>query len=197
MDVVNPTTLWPQPGDREPAPGMALHLLQDFVNTNDVEGGRDGLGSPELLRDWLVDRELMEGSDGVSDAAWRRAIDIREGLRALGRVNNGEPLDREQLAAMNRAAADVPLVFGVEVADWRLRPAQAGVDGFLGGILGTLARAMADGSWSRVKSCRNDTCRWLFFDHSRNRSGTWCTMAICGSRMKSRAYRSRQKAASA
>ena len=53
--------------------------------------------------------------------------------------------------------------------DWRLRPAEAGVDGFLGGILATLARAMADGSWSRVKSCRNDTCRWLFYDHSRNR----------------------------
>ena len=61
---------------------------------------------------------------------------------------------------------------------------------------GTLARAMADGSWSRVKSCRNDTCRWLFYDHSRNRSGTWCTMAICGSRMKSRACPDR-KAASA
>ena len=82
-------------------------------------------------------------------------------------------------------------------SDWRLRPAEPGVDGFLGGILATLARAMADGSWSRVKSCRNDTCRWLFYDHSRNRSGTWCTMAICGSRMKSRAYRSRQKAAGA
>ena len=98
---------------------------------------------------------------------------------------------------MNRAAADVPVLVGIDPTDWRLRPAEAGVDGFLGGILATLARGMADGSWSRVKSCRNDTCRWLFYDHSRNRSGTWCTMAICGSRMKSRAYRSRQKAAGA
>ncbi|HEX6654657.1 MAG TPA: CGNR zinc finger domain-containing protein, partial [Candidatus Limnocylindria bacterium] len=36
-----------------------------------------------------------------------------------------------------------------------------------------------------------------FFDRSRNRSGTWCTMAVCGSRMKSRSYRSRRRAASA
>jgi predicted RNA-binding Zn ribbon-like protein len=194
---VNTTFLWPQTGDREAAPDMALHLLQDFVNTNDVEGGVDGLGSPQLLHEWLVERNLMDRSEGVTEPTWRRAIEIREGLRALGRANNGEPLDREQLAAMNRAAADVPVLVGVDDADWRLRPAEAGADGFLGGILATLARAMADGTWSRVKSCRNDTCRWLFYDHSRNRSGTWCTMAICGSRMKSRAYRSRQKAASA
>jgi len=46
---VNPSILWSQPGDREPAPDVALHLLQDFVNTNDVEGDDDGLGSPALL----------------------------------------------------------------------------------------------------------------------------------------------------
>ncbi len=192
---MNPTILWPQPGDREPAPGVALHLLQDFVNTNDVEGGDDELGSPDQLRDWLAERELMDASINASDASWQRAIVIREGLRALGRVNNGEPLDPQQLAAMNRAAAEIPVLLRLDPADWRLRPAEPGVDGFLGGILATLAHAMADGTWSRVKACRNDTCRWLFYDQSRNRSGTWCTMAICGSRMKSRAYRSRQKAA--
>ena len=194
---MDPSILWSQPGDREPAPSVSLHLLQDFVNTNDVEGGDDGLGSPVLLREWLVARGLMGQSDDVTEPAWRRAIDIREGLRALGKVNNGEPLDAEQLAAMNRAAAEVPVVVGVDPVDWRLRPAEPGADGFLGGILATLTHAMADGTWSRVKSCRNDTCRWLFYDHSRNRSGTWCSMAICGSRMKSRAYRSRQKAATA
>ena len=196
-DRVNPTILWPQPGDREPAPDVAVHLLQDFVNTNDVEGDDDGLGSPALLGAWLAERGLIGSATDVPEPAWRRAIDIREGLRALGRVNNGEPLDTEQLAAMNRAAAEVPVLVGIDPTDWRLRPAEAGIDGFLGGILAALARGMADGSWSRVKSCRNDTCRWLFYDHSRNRSGTWCTMAICGSRMKSRAYRSRQKAAGA
>src|SRR4029450_8227057 len=114
---MDPNILWSQPGDREPAPSVSLHLLQDFVNTNDVEGGDDGLGSPGLLRDWLAegglmgrcdggggggggllgdwlaDRGLMARSDEVTEPAWRRAIDVREGLRALGKVNNGEPLD--------------------------------------------------------------------------------------------------------
>jgi predicted RNA-binding Zn ribbon-like protein len=191
---------WPEPGKRDPAPTDALHLLQDFVNTNDIEGERDGLGTPQRLARWLVGRGLADGGVAIDEMHWRNALHIREGLRALGRANNGEPLDHALLGALNRAATSYPVIVGVEgidADDWRLRPGQGGIDGFLGGILATLARAMADGSWSRVKACRNDTCRWLFYDHSRNRSGTWCTMAICGSRMKSRAYRSRRRAVSA
>ena len=95
---------------------------------------------------------------------------------------------------MNRAAGRLTLVPAVrDSATWHLAPAASGVDGYLAGVLSTLVTSIADGSWSRMKSCRNDTCRWLFYDQSRNRSGTWCTMAICGSRMKARAYRARRR----
>ena len=103
-------------------------------------------------------------------AAHERALEIREGLRALGRANNDEPLDIGRLEGLNRAAAAMPMHVSLEPADWALQPAAAGVDGFLGQVIGTVAAAVADGSWSRVKACRNDTCRWLFYDHSRNRS---------------------------
>jgi predicted RNA-binding Zn ribbon-like protein len=186
-----------EPGDRQPAPTGALHLLQDFVNTNDIEGERDALGTPQRLQQWLAARGLADTDEPIGDGAWRRALEIREGLRALGRANNGEPMDARQVQALNRAAAASPVLVSINRRDWTLRPAQSGVDGFLGTILATLARSVADGSWSRVKACRSDECRWLFFDHSRNRSGTWCTMAICGSRMKSRAYRSRRRATGA
>jgi predicted RNA-binding Zn ribbon-like protein len=53
-------------------------------------------------------------------------------------------------------------------------------------------RAQADGSWERLKACRDEECRWVFYDSSRNRSGTWCDMGLCGSRTKVRAYRQRQ-----
>jgi predicted RNA-binding Zn ribbon-like protein len=51
---------------------------------------------------------------------------------------------------------------------------------------------MHDGTWSRMKACRNDTCHWAFYDASRNRSGKWCSMAICGNRAKVANYRERQ-----
>jgi predicted RNA-binding Zn ribbon-like protein len=49
---------------------------------------------------------------------------------------------------------------------------------------------MLDGSWSRLKACRN--CCWSFYDYSPNRSATWCSMQLCGNRKKTRAYRRRR-----
>ena len=46
-----------------------------------------------------------------------------------------------------------------------------------------------------MKACRNERCRWVFYDHSRNHTGTWCSMRICGNRHKVRAHRARQAAA--
>ena len=50
--------------------------------------------------------------------------------------------------------------------------------------------AMLDGTWSRLKACRN--CHWSFYDNSPNRSATWCSMQLCGNRTKTRAYRRRK-----
>jgi predicted RNA-binding Zn ribbon-like protein len=178
---------------RGPDPGAELDRLRDFVNTNDVEGEEDELGTPQLLRAWLVAGKLIPAGSAVDADAHRRAIAIREGLRALGSVNNGEPVDVDRVEALNQVAAGLPVVVTAQPDGWRLSPAAPGVAGYLAGLMATVAQSMADGSWSRVKACRRDTCRWLFFDHSRNRSGTWCSMAGCGSRMKARAYRARQR----
>jgi predicted RNA-binding Zn ribbon-like protein len=131
----------------------------------------------------------------VDANAHRRAIAVREGLRALGRANNGEAIDLDRLDELNQAAAGLPVVVSAQPGGWQLSPTTPGVDGFLASLMATLARSMADGSWTRVKACHRDSCRWLFFDQSRNRSGTWCSMAGCGSRMKARAYRARQREA--
>ena len=73
-------------------------------------------------------------------------------------------------------------------------PVSAGVDGVLSSLVATLHDAMVAGTWSRLKACRNSHCRWAFYDHSRNSSGAWCSELACGSRMKVRAYRARQRA---
>ena len=40
------------------------------------------------------------------------------------------------------------------------------------------------GAWRRMKACRKESCGWLFYDRSRNRSVNWCSMTICGNRTK-------------
>ena len=73
----------------------------------------------------------------------------------------------------------------------RLEPAQRRATPAVGAILATVYDAMRDESFSRLKVCRNEGCRWAFYDTSRNRSGAWCSMAICGNRQKGRVYRRR------
>ncbi|MBX9455617.1 MAG: CGNR zinc finger domain-containing protein [Rhizobium sp.] len=43
----------------------------------------------------------------------------------------------------------------------------------------------------RLKICPN--CEWLFIDRSKNRSRTWCDMAVCGNRSKARLHYHRQR----
>ena len=62
-------------------------------------------------------------------------------------------------------------------------------------MLGIAFESMTAGSWKRLKVCRNDACLWAYYDHSRNASGAWCRMAICGNRMKGQRFRARKGSA--
>jgi predicted RNA-binding Zn ribbon-like protein len=76
-----------------------------------------------------------------------------------------------------------------------LQPLGTGVVAALGTIVAGVPGAVADGSWVRAKVCPKDSCRWAFYDQSRNRSRRWCTMDVCGNREKTRAFRERQQGA--
>jgi predicted RNA-binding Zn ribbon-like protein len=65
--------------------------------------------------------------------------------------------------------------------------------GSLGRLIAIMVEAMADGTWSRLKACSAETCQWLFYDTSKNRSGHWCSMRVCGNRAKARQFRARRR----
>ena len=58
-------------------------------------------------------------------------------------------------------------------------------------VLKAVCAGMEEGAWERLKTCANGRCGWAFYDRSKNRSGRWCSMDVCGNRAKTRAYRSR------
>ncbi len=172
------------------APGE-LERVRDFVNTLDVESGADSLSSPETLRAWLQGRDLSPGRSATR-ADLIAARRLREAIRALLLENNGLSVRKEAALTLNRAAAraGVSLRFdsGGRV---RLEPAARGVDAALGRLVAIAASAMVDGTWARLKACRADDCHWAFYDHARNHSRQWCSMAVCGNRTKARTYRRR------
>jgi predicted RNA-binding Zn ribbon-like protein len=79
----------------------------------------------------------------------------------------------------------------------RLVPDAAGVDGAIARLMSVVAGAVAEGTWERLKACPRHDCFWAFYDHSKNRSGKWCSMESCGNVEKAKAYRQRHKATAA
>jgi len=139
----------------------------------------------ELLPEWLEER-------GVSARAAEltRAREVREALRALLIANNHrQPPPTEAVETLERAAERSRLTIRF-APDPELVPLADGVDGALGTVLAAVLSTMRDGSWTRLKACRN--CHWAFYDESRNRSAAWCSMQLCGNRLKTRAYRRRR-----
>ncbi len=191
MDVAAPTTST----SRDPAPGR-LALVQQFVNTLDVELGEDELTDLAALERWLDGRALLDG-DGLHEGDLERARRFREALRTLLDEHAAEDARTAAAAELDAAAPGallrVSFAAGGEPA---LGPANGGLDGALARLLAIIDTASCDGTWERLKVCAEETCRWAFYDHSRNRSGSWCSMAVCGNRAKARSYRERRRAAS-
>jgi predicted RNA-binding Zn ribbon-like protein len=184
-----------QPGDRAPAPGD-LALVQAFVNTFwDIDrDGAERLIDGSALAAWFGGYGLLEPGTSLGEADLRRALDVRGGLRALLFANNGAAVDAAAIERLNRALRG-PGVFvqlGPSAPPGFSAP-RRDLDGAVASIATIVALAQIDGTWHRLKACRGDHCGWAFYDHSRNQSGTWCAMSLCGARAKARDYRRRKR----
>ena len=200
MERVDPFDPGRQPSGRSPAPGR-LGLVQAFVNSFwDLDGGGvDAWAGVDGYRRWLADRGFA-GATAAGGGDRSRAVELREALRALARRHHDEPADARdapELPVLDALAqrAPVHLRFGAEADGARARHEAAGegADAALALVLGVVAEAMADGTWSRMKACPGPHCGWVFYDGSRNRSRQWCSMQLCGNRVKGREFRARQR----
>jgi len=182
--------IWTNP---KPAP-EPLALVQDFVNTRNYFHGGDLLEDAEEATARLAEIGLLEDGERIRETEMRLLVAFREGLRGLLLAHNGVP-----------SAADVGALEGlVSSTALRVRFRQDGRPGLepaaesgpaeriVGRLLAKVVRAEAEGKWRRLKACRNEGCRWAFYDASRNRSGCWCNMQVCGTRHKMRTYRERK-----
>ncbi|GAA3859978.1 CGNR zinc finger domain-containing protein [Streptomyces sp. NPDC003343] len=182
----------------DPAPD-GLAFVQDLMNT--VSAGkprtRDLLTDPGEARAW-VDQAL---------AQWSRATRERIPHVELG------PQDLEELrsfrddlrrTAHHRRDDTLPPRRSVAVAmrldgsgEVRPEPRGTGWRRVAAPALIEVFRAQRAGTWQRLKLCRNDRCGTAFFDRSRNNSGGWHDVRVCGNAANLRAYRARRRAQNA
>jgi predicted RNA-binding Zn ribbon-like protein len=196
-----------------PAPGM-LEIVRQFVNTLDIESGTDELDSPGALLGWLgrsglggPGRDVHPGGP-ASEADLALAVSLREALRGVlsWHVTAGNEPDGSSspdraggragpaAAAAELRKAAAPLRIRFEISDEgqvAAAPDGSGVTPDLARILLIAGEAATTGTWSRLKVCSAADCQWAFYDRSPTRTGCWCSMRVCGSRAKSRAYRRR------
>jgi predicted RNA-binding Zn ribbon-like protein len=171
------------------APGD-LDLIRKFVNTFDIEDGSDDFPDASTLGRWLRDEGLP--GRGLGDDDLQAARRLREALRDVLSTHNGADPHPQAIEDLNAIGAGVSLRVAFDPSGAaRLAPAGDGFSPAAGRLLAIVERAQAEGTWERLKACAMETCRFAFYDRSRNRSGHWCDMAICGNRAKARSYRKR------
>ncbi len=177
------------------APGR-LALVQSFLNSVDYEEGIEHFGSAQKVQDWFAAQSLIGESMQLFSDDRDRVIEFREALRDIAGVNSGEELWEGAIDRFAEALGSHALLLPTVDNDGHidLVPSGDGLDAAFAQLMLICQNARNDGTWQRLKLCRNPDCRWAFYDASKNRSGVWCDMAICGSRHKAREYRRRKQA---
>ncbi len=178
-----------EPGGRPPAP-PPLRAVQQFVNTwnHELPTEWDRLGTAKAAQAWLVDHGLVSSLGALGEGDRGKLLRFREALRRLLMAKQGMPLGPDALRTLNDLTAPLEVLFDASGASY-LRPTDGGAREVIGRLLALVHEADVEGSWRRLKSCRD--CGWAFYDGSKNCSGSWCSMSICGNRSKNRSYRRR------
>lgn len=204
--VVGPWTATARYGI-DPAPG-GLGLVQDLLNTISAGVPRQ----PDLLDDPGSATEWAQSAVAQwSTPAGRPAPDVTldpAGLRALrtfrdelldgidARLHMPEPghgttgASNRRATGSRTAGATLRLDQGGSV---HLDPAGAGVELLVSLVLAALFEAQLADTGRRIKTCRNPRCRVAFYDRSRNNSGVWHSVRVCGHPTNLRAHRARQR----
>jgi predicted RNA-binding Zn ribbon-like protein len=169
----------------------SLRLVESFLNSIDFESGRDDLASPVRFRAWLIANGHSAAAEALTPADLQFAREVRDALREEVRTHAGADHSR-----LNALAARVALRAIFTPDGLGVLPADDGVRGVLGAVLGAAVIADQEGRWQRLKICREGHCQIAFYDRSKNSSRCWCSMSVCGNRNKTRTYRGRRRALS-
>jgi predicted RNA-binding Zn ribbon-like protein len=152
-------------------------FLLTILNSTPVIDGvpTDDFADTASARAWLA------GVDGLgTEAELRHVVRARQLLQAV--VRGEQPPD-----VLDPALRDVALIPAITTGQviWTLSvPPEREL-----AVRAVLAwDALAKNSPGRLRPCANDECRLFLIDHSKGGTARWCSMAVCGNRMKARRH---------
>jgi predicted RNA-binding Zn ribbon-like protein len=155
-------------------------LLLALLNTAPTVGSeqRDELGTRAAGLAWLAEH------GAVADEATLVALrEVREDLWAVVRGEESGTLLGRHLDGVQAVPSAGPR--GVE---WRLQSPPERRAAALALLAWSDLEATSPG---RVRPCGNPECTLFLIDRSKSNSARWCSMAVCGNRMKARRHQQR------
>jgi predicted RNA-binding Zn ribbon-like protein len=190
----------PAPGPQSGPLFVGDHLALDFVNTSFGVGAnhQECLGSDAQVLDWLRRAGLpatprKRGRPGALLAA---ALELRNTAvqlvttRKAGRISDIAVLNR--ILAAGSAYSELVRT-QPEKLTLQLHNRLERVESLLVPVAQAIAMLLAEGDFSLVRQCESSDCVLWFYDHTKAHRRRWCSMALCGNRMKAAAFRARQR----
>jgi predicted RNA-binding Zn ribbon-like protein len=177
------------------------NLALDFINTRYGTGSahRDWFGDDASVMSWLqLAHVLPEGRELAPKGLLKLALELRESASSLVEsAKQDEEADVEVINQVLEAGRPAKELFwdsaskAFKVLTQRRQDEAAN-------LLEPIAQALVDlltkTELSLVRQCEAHDCTLIFQDLTKSHRRRWCSMAVCGNRMKVAAFRSRKKA---
>lgn len=177
-----------------------LRRYRDLVVWSERVGVVDAAGA-ERLRGEALRRPEDAGR------VLERATELREAVyRIFSRIAAGEAAASADLDVLNAALTEGQALRRLVVnprgdvqagraADytWAWDDGSEVLASPLWPVAHSAAELLSSGDLGRVKECGGETCTWLFYDQSKNKSRRWCDMKDCGNRAKARRHYARKR----
>lgn len=186
--------------------GKSLSL--DLVNTEKMVEGRrtDLLQTPDDLKAWLREAALVTAENDLwsGDVDGKKALNdikaFRKVLRGMaGDMAAGAPMREETVSAINAALKRKASVLQLRQVDgvWKVGHEVSGrhsLDHIIAEIAESAADLISGHDWGLVRQCASDRCILFFLDTTKNHARRWCSMGVCGNRVKANAHYRRSRA---
>lgn len=183
----------------------------DFINTEVRMQERpvDFLVDFESLVEWLIEAKLVQREAiSTESSAWRdsaekedtlqEARQLRQQIRVvIEEIAKGQPVSQEKIELLNqqlqRYAGHLRLEIHADGMQEQFISSAEKPSSLLAPLAKEITSFLSEVDFSLIKGCGQPECVRVFYDTTRNHSRRWCSMDICGNRMKVAAYYDRKR----
>ena len=184
----------------------------DWISSG--EGFMNWLEHSSLVPVAVIERFRKETAPEVINTLAAKARELREWFRVIIADKAGNPLqsaDSIDMIPLNKLLARDDSFYQIEVQalsqkndsldgsplSWRQERRWHTVEDLLLPIAKVIGNLVCTADFRQIKYCEGAKCALWFYDHSKNQTRRWCSMAICGNRAKAAAHRAKRRASSA